>query len=52
MEALSETKTDAVDLHLESYERLPGQKLQPHQDAVIKKCEELAAKIKKKNNIL
>jgi hypothetical protein len=31
---------------LEAYEDLPGQELQPHQDALIIKCEELAAKVK------
>jgi acetoin utilization deacetylase AcuC-like enzyme len=41
MEALSGIKTDVVDPFLESYEYLPGQELQPHQDAVIKQCEEL-----------
>jgi hypothetical protein len=46
MEALSGIKTEVVDLYLESYECLPGHKLQPHQDAVIKKCEELAGKVK------
>lgn len=44
MEALSGVKTEVVDPYLESYERLPGQELQPHQDTVIKKCEALAAR--------
>jgi len=44
MEALSGIKTEVKDPYLESYENLPGQELQPHQDAVIKKAEELAAK--------
>ena len=46
MEALSGIKTEVVDPYLEFYEGLPGQELQSHQDAVIKKCEELAAKVK------
>ena len=46
MEALSGIKTEVKDPHLESYENLPGQELQPHQDAVIKKVEERAAKVK------
>jgi acetoin utilization deacetylase AcuC-like enzyme len=45
MEALSGIKTDVVDPYLEFYEGLTGQDLQPHQDAVIRKCEELAAKV-------
>lgn len=47
MEALSGIKTEVVDPYLEFSEDLPGQKLQPHQDAVIKKCEELAAKVRR-----
>jgi len=46
MEALSGIKTEVVGPYLESYEQLPEQDLQPHQDAVIKKCEELDAMIK------
>jgi acetoin utilization deacetylase AcuC-like enzyme len=46
MEALSGTETEVVDPYLEFLEGLTGQELQPHQDAVIKKCEELAAKVK------
>jgi acetoin utilization deacetylase AcuC-like enzyme len=46
MEALSGIKTQAADPFLESYERLPGQTLQPHQNAVIKICESLAAKLR------
>lgn len=46
MEALSGIKTEVKDPYLESYENLPGQELQPHQDAVIKKVEDLAAKVK------
>ena len=46
MGALSGIKTEVVDPYLESYEQLPRQDPQPHQDAVIKKCEELAAKVK------
>ncbi len=46
MEALSGIKTEVVDPYLEFYEGLTGQELQPHQDAVIKECEELAAKVK------
>lgn len=46
MEALSGLKTGVEDPYLEAYEKLPGQELQPHQDALIIKCEELAAKVK------
>lgn len=46
MEALSGTATEVVDPYLEFFEGLTGQDLQPHQDEVIKKCEELAAKVK------
>jgi hypothetical protein len=45
VEALSGIKTEAAAPYLAAYKGLPGQKLQPHQDAVIKKCEELAAKV-------
>jgi hypothetical protein len=46
MEALSGIKTEVKDPYLESYDNLPGQELQPHQDELIVKCEELAAKVK------
>lgn len=46
MEALSGIRAEVIDPCLESYEHLPGQELQLHQDAVIKKCEELAARAK------
>jgi acetoin utilization deacetylase AcuC-like enzyme len=46
MEALSGINTEIVDPYLESYKHLPGQEIQPHQNEVIKKCEELAAKVK------
>ena len=46
IEALSENKTDVVDPFLEFFENVAGQDLQPHQDELIKKCEELAAKVK------
>jgi acetoin utilization deacetylase AcuC-like enzyme len=46
MEALSGIKTEVEDPYLEAYESLPGQELQPHQNVVIKKCEELATKVK------
>jgi hypothetical protein len=46
MEALSGIKTEIVGPYLEFYEQLPGQDLQRHQNAVIKKCEELDAIIK------
>jgi acetoin utilization deacetylase AcuC-like enzyme len=45
MEALSGVKTTVVDPYLEFYQDLPGQDLQPHQDAVIKKCEQLATMV-------
>jgi acetoin utilization deacetylase AcuC-like enzyme len=46
MEALSGLETEVVDPFLEVFDGLPGQELQPHQDAVIKKCEELAANVR------
>jgi hypothetical protein len=46
MEALSGVETEVVDPCLEFYEDLPGQERQPQQDAVIKKCQELAARAK------
>ena len=46
MEALSCYKTGVKDPYLEAYEKLPGQELQPHQDVLIIKCEELAANVK------
>jgi acetoin utilization deacetylase AcuC-like enzyme len=45
MEALSGIETEVVDPYLEFYEGLSGQELQPHQGVVIRKCEELAAKV-------
>jgi len=46
IEALSGIKTEVKDPYLASYENLPGQELQPYQDTVIKKVEELAAKVR------
>jgi hypothetical protein len=46
MEALSGLKTGLEDPYLEAYEKMPGQELQLHQDALIIQSEELAAKVK------
>jgi hypothetical protein len=48
MEALSGIKTGVENLYLEPFQDLPGQELQPHQNAVIKKCEGLAANVRQK----
>lgn len=47
MKTLSGLKTGVEDPYLEAYEHVPGQNLQPHQDALIMKCEELAARFNK-----
>ena len=45
METLSGIRTEVIDPYIEFFQGMAGQELQPHQEAVIKKGEELASSI-------
>ncbi len=45
METLSGNRTEVIDPYIEFFQGMAGQELQPHQEAVIKKGEELASSI-------